>query len=59
VVALRAADALGYMTDKAALKWIAIRSHGTPRVSLRQFRYYDDVAINPIWPLPTLAEYEH
>jgi Holliday junction resolvasome RuvABC ATP-dependent DNA helicase subunit len=47
------------MTDKAALKWIAIRSHGTPRVSLRQFRYYDDVAINPIWPLPTLAEYEH
>ena len=45
-VALRAADALGYMTDEAALQGIAIRSRGTPRVSLRLFRRCVDAAIN-------------
>jgi Holliday junction DNA helicase RuvB len=45
-VALRAADALGYMTDEAALQGIAVRSRGTPRVSLRLFRRCVDAAIN-------------
>jgi Holliday junction DNA helicase RuvB len=47
-VALRAADALGYMTDEAALQGIAVRSRGTPRVSLRLFRRCVDAAINAL-----------
>lgn len=45
-VAIRAADALGYMTDESALDGIAIRSRGTPRVALRLLRRCVDAAVS-------------
>lgn len=45
-VALRAADALGYMTDGCALDGVAVRSRGTPRVALRLLRRCVDAAVS-------------
>lgn len=45
-VVLRAADTLGYMTDREALEGIARRSRGTPRVALRLFRRCVDMAVS-------------
>lgn len=44
-VILRAADALGYLMDAAALDGLARRARGTPRVALRLLRRCVDAAV--------------